>query len=43
MLQKTMYGANVIIFEGILAFYHAELLKVGFYRSSCLLLHDVRW
>ncbi|PSN38716.1 Uridine-cytidine kinase A [Blattella germanica] len=24
---KTMYGANVIIFEGILAFYHAEILK----------------
>ncbi|XP_021927879.1 uridine-cytidine kinase-like 1 isoform X3 [Zootermopsis nevadensis] len=25
---KTMYGANVIIFEGILAFYHAEILKM---------------
>ncbi|RZF39578.1 hypothetical protein LSTR_LSTR001099 [Laodelphax striatellus] len=25
---KTMYGANVIIFEGILAFYKAEILKV---------------
>jgi hypothetical protein len=34
MLQKTMYGANVIIFEGILAFYHAEILKVGVYTSS---------
>lgn len=27
--QKTMYGANVIIFEGILAFYYAEILKVS--------------
>ncbi|XP_069702106.1 uridine-cytidine kinase-like 1 isoform X2 [Periplaneta americana] len=25
---KTMYGANVIIFEGILAFYHAEILRM---------------
>lgn len=25
---KTMYGANVIIFEGILAFYNAEVLKL---------------
>lgn len=25
---KTMYGANVIIFEGILAFYFPEVLKV---------------
>ncbi|PNF16587.1 Uridine-cytidine kinase-like 1 [Cryptotermes secundus] len=25
---KTMYGANVIIFEGILAFYSAEILKM---------------
>lgn len=26
--QKTMYGANVIIFEGILTFYNADVLKV---------------
>ncbi|GBP19559.1 Uridine-cytidine kinase-like 1 [Eumeta japonica] len=25
---KTMYGANVIIFEGILAFYNSEVLKI---------------
>ncbi|XP_046968816.1 uridine-cytidine kinase-like 1 isoform X1 [Vanessa cardui] len=25
---KTMYGANVIIFEGILAFYNADVLKM---------------
>ncbi|KAL1129405.1 hypothetical protein AAG570_013932 [Ranatra chinensis] len=25
---KTMYGANVVIFEGILAFYNAEVLKM---------------
>ncbi|KAJ0178062.1 hypothetical protein K1T71_005885 [Dendrolimus kikuchii] len=25
---KTMYGANVIIFEGILAFYNAEVVKM---------------
>ncbi|CAH2090736.1 unnamed protein product [Euphydryas editha] len=25
---KTMYGANVIIFEGILAFYNADVLKL---------------
>jgi len=42
MLQKTMYGANVIIFEGILAFYHAELLKVSLYTSPYV-LNDVRW
>jgi hypothetical protein len=30
LFQKTMYGANVIIFEGILAFYYAEILKVSF-------------
>ena len=28
-LQKTVYGANVVIFEGILAFANKELLKVG--------------
>lgn len=27
-LQKTVYGANVVIFEGILAFANKELLKV---------------
>lgn len=26
--QKTVYGANVIVFEGILAFANKELLKV---------------
>lgn len=26
--QKTLYGANVIIFEGIMAFADKELLKV---------------
>ena len=26
--QRTMYGANVIIFEGILAFANKELLKL---------------
>uniref|UniRef100_A0A0A9YDW2 Uridine kinase n=1 Tax=Lygus hesperus TaxID=30085 RepID=A0A0A9YDW2_LYGHE len=25
---KTMYGANVVIFEGILAFYHPEVVKM---------------
>lgn len=28
-LQKTVYGANVVIFEGILAFANKELLKVS--------------
>lgn len=28
-LQKTVYGANVIVFEGILAFANKELLKVS--------------
>lgn len=28
LLQKTVYGANVVIFEGILAFANKELLKV---------------
>jgi len=42
VLQKTMYGANVIIFEGILAFYHAEILKVSLYRSSYLLLNVLK-
>lgn len=27
--QKTMYGANVIIFEGIMAFYNTEVLEVN--------------
>lgn len=27
--QKTVYGANVIVFEGILAFANKELLKVS--------------
>jgi uridine kinase len=27
-VQKTMYGANVIIFEGILAFYNAEVVRM---------------
>ncbi|XP_043591584.1 uridine-cytidine kinase-like 1 isoform X2 [Bombus pyrosoma] len=27
---KTMYGANVIIFEGILTFYNVDVLKRGF-------------
>lgn len=26
---KTMYGANVIVFEGILAFYNSKLLEVS--------------
>lgn len=26
--KKVMYGANVILFEGILAFYHKELLEI---------------
>lgn len=29
LLQKTVYGANVVIFEGILAFANKELLKVS--------------
>lgn len=28
LLQKTMYGANVIIFEGILVFHSPEVLKL---------------
>jgi len=28
-VQKTVYGANVVIFEGILAFANKELLKVS--------------
>ena len=27
--KKTMYGANVIIFEGILTFYNVDVLKVN--------------
>ena len=26
--QHTMYGANVVVFEGILAFCHAPLLEL---------------
>lgn len=26
--KKTMYGANVIIFEGILTFYNVDVMKV---------------
>ena len=29
VLQKTVYGANVVIFEGILAFYSKELMEVS--------------
>ena len=29
VLQKTVYGANVVIFEGILAFYNKELMEVS--------------
>ena len=29
VFQKTIYGANVVIFEGILAFTNRELLKVS--------------
>ena len=29
-LQKTIYGANVIVFEGIMSFTSKDLLKVGF-------------
>ena len=28
LLQHTMYGANVVVFEGIMAFCHAPLLKL---------------
>jgi len=28
LFQKTVYGANVIIFEGIMTFADPELLKV---------------
>lgn len=27
--KKTMYGANVIIFEGIFTFYNVDVLKVS--------------
>lgn len=37
--QKTMYGANVIIFEGILAFYSPDVLKV----NVLCLLHALMW
>ena len=33
---KTMYGANVVIFEGILAFYHPDVLKVCFFFFKSL-------
>lgn len=33
-LQKTVYGANVIVFEGILAFANKELLKVSLHQVS---------
>ncbi len=36
-LQKTVYGANVVIFEGILAFSNKELLEV---RSHCFTKND---
>lgn len=36
-VQKTVYGANVVIFEGILAFANKELLKVS------LLLNLSHW
>ena len=28
VLQKTIYGANVVIFEGIMSFVNKDLLKV---------------
>lgn len=36
--QKTMYGANVIIFEGILIFAHKELIEVST-CALCLVVH----
>lgn len=48
--QKTVYGANVIVFEGILAFANKELLKVllaawcGWWPISvCGVAGDVWW
>lgn len=40
-LQKTVYGANVIVFEGILAFANKELLKVSLPQVAAGLGGDV--
>jgi uridine kinase len=32
-LKKTIYGANVVIFEGIMAFCNAEAREVRFYPT----------
>lgn len=39
LLQKTIYGANVIVFEGIMSFTNKELLRVSvdfFYGHAIL-------
>lgn len=46
--QKTVYGANVIVFEGILAFANKELLKVSLPQVAAgpggdVLRQDRRW
>lgn len=37
-----MYGANVVVFEGILAFHHMEVLKVRFHFKS-VVIYDLCW
>ena len=37
--QKTVYGANVVIFEGIMTFVSKELLEVG-ETAFCVLLKE---
>jgi hypothetical protein len=37
LFQKTIYGANVVIFEGIMSFVNKELLNVGTSTFSSML------
>ena len=38
--QKTIYGANVVIFEGILAFANKELLQVSIGGIGCFAFYS---
>lgn len=39
LFQKTIYGANVVIFEGIMSFVNKDLLKVCYFYFS-LEIHE---
>lgn len=43
LFQKTIYGANVVIFEGIMSFVNKDLLNVGtsFIASILQIQNDI--